>query len=223
MNRFKLVCLLIILSIVGILLGQNRELLSLKLFCPDVESASCLYRTPALPLAAWIGLFAIAGMISSLLWQFLNRLATPAPQYSDRKSSRFQQDLSPDRPPRKPSVDFTSPKTVTRSSTMPTSDWEESQNEDWENGFAETKRSDRKVEATNSFEKERVYGVENQTPDVAKSGSTYSYKFREAKPKKREDEPSQDNKVDEVYDANYRTVSPPINNAETVKDDEEWI
>lgn len=107
---------------------------------------------------------------------------------------------------------------------MSTSDWEESQSEDWENGFAETKRSDREEKATNSFEKDRtVYRVGNQTPNVAGTGSTYSYKFREAKPKKRENEPSQDNKTDEVYDANYRTVNPPTNNADTVRDDEEWI
>ena len=221
MNRFKLVCLLIILGIVGILLGQNRELLSLKLFCPDVTSESCLYRTPALPLAVWISLFAIAGIISSLLWQFLARLATPAPKYSDRKS---RQERRQDKTQSKQKVDFTRPKTVTSSNTIPTSDWEESQNEDWETDSVQTKRNEREFIANKSFERDRTVPLGKQTPDVAGADSTYSYKFREAKPKKREDEPSLDNKTDEVYDVNYRTVSPPsVKNSDTIQDDEEWI
>lgn len=219
MNRFKLVCLLIILSIVGILLGQNRELLSLKLFCPDVTSESCLYRTPALPLAVWIGLFAIAGIISSLLWQFLARLATPAPQSSDRTS---RQERRQNRPQNRQKVDFTRSKTATSSNTIPTSDWEESQTEDWETDSVQTKPNE-PFTTNNSFERERIH-LEKQTPDVASTGSTYSYKFREAKPKKREDKPSLDNKTDEVYDVNYRTVSPPsVKNSDTIQDDEEWI
>lgn len=209
MNRFKLVCLLIILSIVGVLLGQNRELLALKLFCPDVTSESCLYRTPALPLAVWIGLFAIAGIISSLLWQFLNRLATPAPKNSDRYREK---------PRSKPPVDFTRPETVSSSSTIPTSDWEESRSVDWESD------SRSEVKKDPSIGDRAVNRVRDKMPDVAPTNSTYSYKFREAKPKKREeDNLSQDKKTDEVYDANYRTVSPSTIETDTIQDDEEWI
>lgn len=209
MNRFKLVCLLIILSIVAILLGQNREPLSLKLFCPDVTSQSCLYRTPALPLAAWIGLFAIAGIISSLLWQFLNQLARPAKRYSDpprQNRARSQ-----------PKVDYTRPETV--ASSTPTSDWEEPKGEDWESDrVSQVKKDPLDTDRT-------VYRVQDKTRDVSSTDSTYSYKFREAKPKKSDRENvAPKTKTDEVYDVNYRTVSPPsTKNPDPIDDDEEWI
>lgn len=217
MNRFKLVCLLIILSLVAVLLGQNRELLSLRLFCPDVTSQSCLYRTPALPLAAWIGLFAIAGIISSLLWQFLNQLATPSKRYSDRNQVASRS---------KPEVNYTRSQTVARS-TIPTSDWEEPESGDWENDLAEARHSgDREPQVKQDrFEPDStVYRVQDKTPNVSSTDSTYSYKFREAKPKKKESEVAQDTKTDEVYDANYRTVRPPSTKSpNTIQDDEEWI
>lgn len=217
MNRFKLVCLLIILSLVAILLGQNRELLSLKLFCPDVTSQSCLYRTPALPLAAWIGLFTIAGIISSLLWQFLNQLATPSQKDRERTQVKSQS---------KPEVNYSRPQTAARSSTIPTSDWEESKSEDWEGNFAETRsRSERESQLKQDiFELDsKVDRVRDKTPNVSSTDSTYSYKFREAKPKKKE-EVSPDTRTDEVYDVNYRTVSPPsTKKSDPIQDDEEWI
>ena len=218
MNRFKLVCLLIILSLVAVLLGQNRELLSLKLFCPDITSQSCLYETPALPLAAWIGLFAIAGIVSSLLWQFLNQLATPSKRSSerDRVTSRS-----------KPEVNYTSSQTAARSNTIPTSDWEESQSEDWEGNLAEARLKSGRESAVKQdrFEPDStVYRVQDKTPNVSSPDSTYSYKFREAKPKKKEEEVSQDTRTDEVYDVNYRTVRPPSTKSpNTIQDDEEWI
>lgn len=219
MNRFKLVCLLIILSLVAVLLGQNRELLSLKLFCPDVTSQSCLYRTPALPLAAWIGLFAIAGIISSLLWQFLNQLATPTKRNSDRTQVASRS---------KPEVNYTRSQTVDRSGTIPTSDWEESKSEDWEGNLAEARHSAHREPQVKQdrFEPDStVYRVQNKTPNVSSTDSTYSYKFREAKPNKKEEEVvSQDTKTDEVYDVNYRTVRPPSTKSpNTIQDDEEWI
>jgi hypothetical protein len=225
MNRFKLVCLLIILSLVAVLLGQNRELLSLKLFCPDVTSQSCLYETPALPLAAWIGLFAIAGIISSLLWQFFNQLATPSKTSDrDRVTSRS-----------KPEANYSRPQTAARSSTIPNSDWEESQSEDWEGEIASARStSDREArrwrDRESAVKQDRfepdstVYRVQDKTPNVSSPDSTYSYKFREAKPKKKEEEVSQDTRTDEVYDVNYRTVRPPsTQNPNTIQDDEEWI
>ena len=217
MNRFKLVCLLIILSLVAVLLGQNRELLSLKLFCPDVTSQSCLYRTPELPLAAWIGLFAIAGIISSLLWQFLNRLATPSKRYSDRNQVASRS---------KPEVNYTRPQNVARS-TIPTSDWEEPKSEDWESDLAEGRHSGNRESTVKQdrFEPDStVYRVQDKTSNVSSTDSTYSYKFREAKPKREESEISQDTKTDEVYDVNYRTVRPPsAKSPNTIQDDEEWI
>ena len=55
---------------------QNQQPLSLQLLCPDANQF-CLYQTRSLPLAAWMGLFIFAGMITSFIWQLLNRFASP--------------------------------------------------------------------------------------------------------------------------------------------------
>ena len=73
MNRFKLVVLLIFSGVIGILFVQNKQLLTLKLFCPEPTSEACFLLSPELSLATWMGLFAIAGILSSLFGQLLNQ------------------------------------------------------------------------------------------------------------------------------------------------------
>lgn len=216
MNRFKLIFLLIIFGLVGVLLQQNRELLSLKLFCPDVTSQSCLYTTPSLPLAVWLGLFTIAGILSSLLWQFCNRLASasPTPKTRDRPVKNQTQP--------KPRIEDIRPQTAVNPNKTTTLDWEESQSEDWEGDRgAQTKQGRERFEPEST-----VYSVRDRPQDLPRRDSTYSYKFREAKPKQSTSQKTTSkNQTEEVYDVNYRTVKPasdrPINLDKD--DDEEWI
>ncbi len=72
MSRLKLILLVSIVAALGIVFFQNREPLALKILCPD-RTQACVYQTPPLPLAVWIGLFTLAGTITSLLWQILDR------------------------------------------------------------------------------------------------------------------------------------------------------
>ncbi|VEP11956.1 conserved hypothetical protein [Hyella patelloides LEGE 07179] len=214
MNRFKLISLAIILTVVGILLGQNRELLSLKLFCSGIANQSCLYRTPPLPLAVWIGLFAIAGMVSSLLWQFFNRLATPTQKASKSENNRFAK-----KKVRNPQAEYVRPKVTVNSSSASASDWEEPGSEDWETGKTpQVSKNDVKVSSPNE-------GVQREPQDRSSSDSVYSYKFREAKEKSGEDLSSgKRENVDDVYDATYRTVGNPQPGKSNVnEEDEEWI
>ena len=222
MNRFKLISVLIVLTVVGILLGQNRQLLALKFFCPDVTNQNCLYRTPELPLAAWIAIFAIAGIISSLVWQFLNQVATPTKSHSsNRKSNSYR---SVDTQVRSRQPEYTRTETPDRVKTsIPKTDWEQPVSEDWETDEVPQKTQDK-------FQKSSIQDREPTKPqDRNRSGSdsAYSYKFPEVE-RQKTDKKVEDTKkspVDDVYDASYRTVSSPQKTDSTTyeEDDEEWI
>ena len=220
MNRLKLISVLIVLTVVGILLGQNRELHSLKFFCPDVTSQSCLYRTSALPLAAWIALFAIAGVVSSLVWQLLNQVATPTKNLAPKQKSNSYRSVDPRVAP--PQPEYTRrPIENTVNPSIPKTDWEQPVSEDWE--MDEVRKSTR-----DEFQKTPISDREKKEPqDRDRSDSVYSYKFREVKEPKREEkfQDSPKTTVDDVYDANYRTISnPQATDSKTYdEDDEEWI
>ena len=220
MNRFKLISVLIVLTVVGILLGQNRQLLSLKFLCPDVTNQSCLYRTPALPLAAWIGIFAIAGIFSSLVWQLLNQVATPTKNRSpNTKSDSYR---SVDTQVRTPQPEYTRSKTQDYVKTsIPKTDWEQPVSEDWETDEVGKNTQD-------EFQKSSIKDREQKEPqDRNRSDSAYSYKFREVERQKSDKkfEETKKSTPDDVYDATYRTVSSPGQTDSTSydEDDEEWI
>jgi cytoskeletal protein RodZ len=217
MNRLKLVSLLIILTVVGILLGQNRELLSLKFFCPDTASESCLYQTPTLPLAAWMGIFAIAGIFSSLIWQFCQQIATPTSQSTRTRSGENKV--------RDRQVEYIRPQTKVSSNTTkntssrPLSDWEQTRGEDWETNPKPNVIKD-EVKTTSTTNR-----VPQDTQAPSRADSVYSYKFREAGEPKQETISDRSKKsVDDVYDANYRTINNPQSKPpDRSEEDEEWI
>lgn len=164
MNRFKFLLLLLLAIAFAVLFIQNRQPLSLKLLCPDAAASSCWYRTPAMPLALWIALFVLAGIISSSLWQLLNSFA-----YATKSKS------------------YTSP-----SSDRPTQ-------------FGETSTtavSDENI--TDNVTTTSSYEIEREPETVRRSGSTYSYKFKDKS---------------EVSER----ASEPENNSRNNEDDEEWI
>ena len=93
MSRLKLFLLVLIVAALGIVFVQNREPLVLKLLCPD-RTQVCLYRTPQLPLAVWIAVFTLGGVVTSLLVQLLDRY-----RYSGTAKRKYvDNDLKSDRP-----------------------------------------------------------------------------------------------------------------------------
>ncbi|MGV2828286.1 hypothetical protein [Myxosarcina sp. GI1(2024)] len=152
MNRFKLLLLLLLAIAFGVLWLQNRQPLSLKLLCPDTAT-SCWYRTPSLPLALWIALFVLGGVLSSLIWQSLNSFA-----YASRRKSGY----TPAEFPEEPSTgegNFTTPSTFASS-----------------------------TEAENTATTSSSYEVEREPETIRRSGSTYSYKFKDKAKRDRTDE-----------------------------------
>ena len=232
MKRFKLLVVAIVLILAGILLGQNRQNISLKLFCPDASSPSCFYLSPELPLAVWIAIFAIAGIASSLLWQSLNRLATPSLKVSKSNNSNTARDKVRDFPTREAVRDRyvrdSSPRT-TSTFDSPSSDWEQPRSEDWE---TEQGVNVKPPSSNTSFEDRKKSAKEKPLRDpfaerpqnTNSADSAYSYNFSKDREKSGEKLSDKDSNVDQVYDATYRTVSnPQSERSNEDRDEEEWI
>ena len=221
-NKFKLLLVVILLTILGILFFQNQEPISLKILCADTSSQYCWYQTPTEPLAVWMGLFLIIGLISSLIWQVLQSLGSSqsAENYDDQsfipKAKSYSQKVST-------SSTKTSKSPKSRSSTSPT-DWEYSgQGEDWESEQSPSAKVNPKV-PQDDFVRGSNFETRQEPQNINKSGSTYSYKFK----KNQKSDPQVNKNADDVYDANYRTInsgkSNEINqNTNPSEDEEEWI
>lgn len=241
-NRLKIFLLLLVLVFLSLFLWQNQELLSLKLLCADVNQ-SCFYQTAKLPLAIWMLIFTLIGVVTSLVWQSLNYLSSKSSSKS--KSSVSTSYVSGDNVSRSSQTEakFTDRKTSNQS-TQPTrrssvetktqvnptsannstarSDWEDDKsNDDWNlEESSPEKVSERK---TNRQVKDNTSYDSPKNPQTTQSSdTTYSYKSR---PTNESKEPN----VDRVYDANYRVINPstPTANNEQIDnkqdDDEEWI
>lgn len=91
MSRLKLILLVIIVAILGIVFVQNREPMVLKLLCPD-QAESCLYQTPSLPLAIWMTLFILGGVLTSFLSQVFNRYRYAGVGRQRSNSDDFEED-----------------------------------------------------------------------------------------------------------------------------------
>ncbi|MGK7935880.1 MAG: hypothetical protein AB4206_08785 [Xenococcaceae cyanobacterium] len=241
LNRLKIFLILLFLVFLSLFLWQNQELLSLKLLCADVNQ-SCFYQTAKLPLAIWMLIFTLIGVVTSLVWQSLNYLGSKSSSQS--KSSVSTSYVSGDNVSRssEPETKFTDRKTSNQS-TQPTrrssvetktkvnptsannstagSDWEDdNSNDDWnlEESIPE-KVSDR---TTNRLVKDNTsYNSPPHPQTTQSSDTTYSYKSRPTNESKEQN-------VDRVYDANYRVINPstPTANNEQInnkQDDEEWI
>lgn len=151
MNRLKLFLFLLIIALLGIIYFQNQEPIVLKLLCPsDVQS--CLYKTPQLPLAIWIGLFILAGIITSLVWQGLN-------SYSYSISGRQKYNPEKSEPSPRNSMIF--------------------ENDDDNSSFSQSNIQDGAAEE--QIYNSTIYEVPQEPQNVKRSGSNYSYKYRTAK------------------------------------------
>ena len=172
MSRLKILLFIMLIGALIIVFVQNREPIALKLLCDDVNNQYCFYRTPQLPLALWIGLFALGGMITSLLSQAFSRFSYSRP--GSGKSRKTANDLYPER---QSWVDRDSPEQYSDDST---------QTKDSQNRFTEVK----------------TYEASQEPQSVERSGSNYSYKYRPADKSHERQNNSKNNSIDLDKDAN---------------------
>ncbi|MGF1540362.1 MAG: hypothetical protein ACFCU5_07915 [Pleurocapsa sp.] len=206
-NRFKILLALVILTLLGVLFFQNQQSLSLKFLCSDINT-SCLYQTPKLPLAIWMGIFIFGGVLTNLIWQILHRFS-----YSTSKTKRYSSDVLYDNEAEKSNQTTRdgdrsttmSRSTPTKVSAPLTSDWDKSDyQEDWQD------RESTKPPTDNSNSTTSEYEIRREPENVTLSGTTYSYKFKEADGKK----------LSKPDTPNLKKES---NSTEPEEDDDDWV
>ena len=143
---------------------------------------TCLYQTPSLPLSVWIAIATFTGAIVNLLVRALNRYG-----YSDssRKKVVSNDDLYPE-------------------------------DKGWKNNTDDRSKYSKPSQLEDSVRDKvadtKVYETRQEPQNVERSGSTYSYKYREAG-----DRPKQDSFK------NNSSQSKTDYNTTTESDEEDWI
>ena len=231
MPVIRLFLLLVVLGGLTLLLLQN--------WSPVLPLVFLGLQTQALPLAVWILLSIATGAITSLFITSLFKVANLFSRLPSNKSKKVAASPRP-RPPRtstqRSEPIYTSP-TTSRPSPPPVSipsdaadDWSSnpSSNDDW--GFeedTEKRRNDNFVDDVNprSYEvssepqvnvkDSRSYEVSSEPKSSERTGSVYSYSYRESSN-------SGVGKTESVYDADYRVITPPYRQPDTVDDDDDW-
>jgi hypothetical protein len=211
MNRLKLLFLLLIIAALIIVFVQNQEPITLKLLCPDINaSQTCLYQTRQFPLAVWIGLFTLAGILTNLLGQVFSRYgyASSAKQKSTpASSSRYtDNDLYPDR-----------------------QNWIDEDRERSKYSTHSTPIQNSPV--VDKFDKSTSYEKPQEPQNVERSGSTYSYTYRTADERLSRNvgfasSPNLDKEPpSDVKDSTPKTSNESLreSNIDTQEDDEDWI
>ncbi len=150
MSRLKLLLFIILIGVLTIVFVQNREPIALKLLCDDVNNQYCFYQTPQLPLAVWIGLFALGGMLTSLLSQVFSRFSYSG--LSKSRSRKTANDLYPER-----------------------ESWVDRDGKE-QYGVDSTPIQD----TSTRFTDVKTYEASQQPESVERSGSNYSYKYSPA-------------------------------------------
>jgi hypothetical protein len=171
--------------------------------------------TVKLPLAVWVLLFTLAGIISGLTLQFLYSFGRPlaAPKASPRIANN-------------PTVPPPSPRPTYIQDTAPSArgnDWERDSGDDWNFDTPPEKPTtiqDREEFSSRLADEEKANFVKPPS-DSSRTGSVYSYSYRTAKQTRGE-------KADQVYDVNYRIITPPAQDQNEDRevnkgDEEEWI
>ncbi|MEA5532685.1 LapA family protein [Crocosphaera sp. XPORK-15E] len=220
----RLIILLLLLVGTGIFIIQNQQ--PVVLYFLGTEAKTALLSL-TLPLGLWVVIFALAGIITSLLIQLLTR--------SPRQRSAPKSVKSPSRPrPQEP------PETPYQRSEAKRSDWEVPPNPEWEktpqpDEDEEWNIEEPPTERTQPFQPSKTPIIEDQASEfempqtpktVSRQGTIYSYTYRELSdrrdpipPQEQEIPPSpsdtsptpppKSNPTNQVYDANYRVITPP--------------
>jgi hypothetical protein len=208
MNRLKLLLLLLIVAALIIVFVQNQEPITLKLLCPDTTQ-TCLYQTRQFPLAVWIGLFTLAGMLTNLLVQVFSRYgyASSGQQKSTtvNKQRYTDNDLYPDR-----------------------QNWVDEDGDRRKYSSNSTQLQDSPV--VDKFDKSTSYERPQEPQNVERSGSTYSYTYRTATEPPLRDRSASSPSLDAEPSSDVKDTTPKTSNEslresrlDSHEDDEDWI
>ncbi|MBD2500819.1 LapA family protein [Anabaena azotica] len=198
MAVIRLTLLVAVLGGLTLLLVQNLS--------PALPLVFLGMRSQPLPLALWILFSTAAGAGTSLLITSLFRLSSyfggqprqvpPKSTTSRRSTANRKEEFTPPPPSKEPAnkTDY--------ASNDEFDDWEtNSADDDWDieekprNATTNNSQSD-------SFSDSSTYERPQQPKSGTKSGSTYSYSYREPKN-------TAAGKTESVYDADYRVIIPP--------------
>ena len=201
------IMVLFAIAVGGLLIWQNLGAITLVFFGGIM--------TVKLPLAVWVLLFTLVGIISGLTLQFLYSFGRPlaAPKASPRIANN-------------PKVSPPSPRPTYIQDTTPSArgnDWERDSGDDWNFDTPPEKPTtiqDREEFPPRVADEEKANFVK-PPEDSSQTGSVYSYSYRTAKQTRGE-------KADQVYDVNYRIITPPAEDQNGERevnkgDEEEWI
>jgi hypothetical protein len=198
---------LIAITLGGLLLWQNLQVITLVFFGGIM--------TVKLPLAVWVLLFTMTGIISGLTLQFLYSFGRPLA--SPKASSRTP--ANPTAPPKSSRPTYIQDRSVSPSSN----DWERNSGDDWNleaSPEEATTIKDREEFSEKINNGEKADSVKPQDA-TSQTGSVYSYSYRT-------DKQTRGDKVDQVYDVNYRIITPSAQDAREDRDvkkedEEDWI
>ena len=201
------IMVLFAIAVGGLLIWQNLGAITLVFFGGIM--------TVKLPLAVWVLLFTLAGIISGLTLQFLYSFGRPlaAPKASPRIANN-------------PTVPPPSPRPTYIQDTAPSArgnDWERDSGDDWNFDTPPEKPTiiQEREEFSSRLADEEKANFVKPPSDSSQTDSVYSYSYRTAKQTRGE-------KVDQVYDVNYRIITPPTQDQNQDRevnkaDEEEWI
>jgi uncharacterized integral membrane protein len=219
MTNLKLLTLLLASIATIIFYVQNQQLIALVFYGITIPIQ--------FPVAVWVLLSVIAGILTSIALQILNNLGR---SNSNRKDPARQPEPPP-KPNKKPSK---TPSAFPRTQTEEL-EWDSPPppKKNWDGTIAESEpQIKREIKDIFPPQPEKNYEVERQPSREQKSGSVYSYTYREASKKDEEvtkKATKTPNSVDKVYDANYRVIDAPSDTqpqeprSSNNDDDEEWI
>ena len=201
------IMVLFAIAVGGLLIWQNLGVITLVFFGGIM--------TVKLPLAVWVLLFTLAGIISGLTLQFLYSFGRPlaAPKASPPIAN------NPQVPPPSPRPTYIQD----RAASPPGNDWERDSGDDWNFDAPPEKPTtiqDREEFPPRVADREPANFVK-PPEDSSRTGSVYSYSYRTAKQTRGE-------KAEQVYDVNYRIITPPAQDQNEDRevnkgDEEEWI
>lgn len=226
--RLILLALMLIGTVVSLL--QNQQPIALYFLGTDSQTALFSLQ---LPLGIWIVLFTLAGIITSLAIQFLTR----SPTSLSPKPSRNRRPPAPE-PPETP---YSRPEPQKSDwETSPPPEWEQSieeEEDEWDIEEPPTEntipRQPNIVDDTRS-----EFEVEKPPKATSQEGTVYSYTYGELsdrissqpspEPPKPKKKPSSSQPGGDVYDAQYRIITPPYQpsqepNNEDEDNKENWI
>lgn len=208
MPVIRLILLLLVLGGLTLLLVQN--------WSPVIPLVFLGMKTQPIPLAIWILFSLVAGGLTALLITGLFNLSSyfarsgrtqRRPQGVESERTKQRTETRSPAAERSPKVETTS--TSANDDQEEFDDWEDNDsNQDWD------VQTDTEQPPNTNVRDSTTYEVNSEPKSGYRSGSVYSYNYREPRN-------SGVGKTESVYDADYRVLTPPYRQPNTTQQDEE--